>query len=95
MPLLHRLAAFVAVTLLLVTTQANGQATGTILSDLWGNAAEPGWGVTVQHQSEVVFLTFFIYRADGTPYWVTGTLTRTTPGNGITFRSVFRVWCSK
>ncbi|MDQ6619448.1 MAG: hypothetical protein M3Z31_07085 [Pseudomonadota bacterium] len=67
-----------------VSARAQGTA-GTVLTDLWGNAAEPGWGVNVDHQSDVLFLTFFIYRTDGSPYWVTATLTRTTPGNGTTF----------
>lgn len=43
---------------------------GTTYSDLWWNPAEPGWGVTVDHQDKYTFLTFFIYKADGTPYWV-------------------------
>ena len=30
--------------------------------------------MTVDHQQDVMFLTFFVYRADGSPYWVTATL---------------------
>lgn len=62
-----------------------GQGTsGSWLSDLWWNPNESGWGVTVDHQETVMFLTFFIHRADGSPYWVTAQLSRTTPGTHFT-----------
>ena len=41
-------------------------------ADLWWNANESGWGVTVTHQKEVIFLTFFIYGTDGKASWYTG-----------------------
>ena len=50
------------------------QSLGTAFSDLWWNPAESGWGVTVDHQQDVMFLTSFIYRRDGSPYWVTSVL---------------------
>lgn len=49
----------------------------TDLSDLWWNENESGWGVNVNHQREVVFLTFFIYGADGRGSWYTGQATNT------------------
>lgn len=55
-----------------------GQSLGTTFSDLWWNPSESGWGVTVDHQQDVMFLTFFIYRTDGTPYWVTALLNRSS-----------------
>src|SRR6476661_2986839 len=58
------------------------QSLGTIFSDLWWNPAESGWGVTVDHQQDVMFLTFFVYRADGSPYWVTSLLTHTSNSAG-------------
>lgn len=57
---------------------------GTAFSDLWWNPAESGWGMTVDHQGNSMFLTYFIQKADGSRYLVTGQLTRTTPGNAIT-----------
>ena len=42
------------------------------MSDLWWNENESGWGVTITHQKEVVFHTFFIYGADGKAQWYTG-----------------------
>ena len=45
------------------------------LSDLWWNANESGWGVTVTHQSEVIFLTFFVYDPSNRPTFYTGQTT--------------------
>jgi len=59
---------------LIIGTGALAQNLGTIFSDLWWNPAESGWGVTIDHQQDVMFLTFFIYRADNSTYWVTATL---------------------
>ena len=52
-------------------------------TDLWWNAAEPGWGMNVNHQGETFFATWFTYDADGTGMWLvmtegTGTATRKT-----------------
>lgn len=49
---------------------------GTVFTGLWSTAAEPGWGVPATHEEPVIFLTFFIYRSDTNPYWVSTTLTR-------------------
>ena len=57
------------------------QSLGTAFSDLWWNPAESGWGVTIDHQQDVMFLTFFIYRNDGSPYWVTSLLTHPVDPN--------------
>ena len=58
----------------LISTCAMAQNLGTIFTDLWWIPTESGWGVTVDHQQNTMFLTFFIYRADGSPYWVTAQL---------------------
>lgn len=47
------------------------------LSDLWWNESEAGWGVNVNHQREVIFLTFFVYGADGRGTWYTGQASHT------------------
>ena len=41
----------------------------TDVSDLWWNAAEPGWGVNLIHQNDVAFLTFFHSGASRNPVW--------------------------
>ena len=51
-----------------ICANCNAQSLGTAFSDLWWNPAESGWGVTVDHQQDVMFLMFFIYRSDGSPY---------------------------
>lgn len=39
-------------------------------TDLWWNPAESGWGLNfVQHPSGQVFVTWFVYGADGAPIW--------------------------
>lgn len=39
-------------------------------TDLWWNANESGWGVNVVGQSNVLFLTFFVYGSNGQPLWL-------------------------
>jgi lysyl endopeptidase len=36
----------------------------------WWNEAEPGWGVNVNHQGNILVATLFTYDADGTPLWL-------------------------
>ena len=53
-------AALSALTLTIcVCANCNAQSLGTAFSDLWWNPAESGWGVTVDHQQDAMFLTFF------------------------------------
>lgn len=73
-PLMRQLVTLVAWATL--SSGALAQNVGTTFTDLWWNPAESGWGVTVDHQQNVMFLTFFIYRADRSPYWVTAVLNR-------------------
>ena len=50
---------------------------GSMFSDLWWNSpakSEDGWGVTVDHQDQVMFITVYVYRADTSSYWVVATL---------------------
>jgi len=57
--------------LLLLAGSARSNTFGTDLTDLWWNPNESGWGVTMTHQNEVVFLTFFVYGVDNKPTWFT------------------------
>lgn len=57
---------------LLFSASAYGNTYLSSLSDLWWNENESGWGVTIVHQREVIFLTFFVYGADGRARWYTG-----------------------
>jgi hypothetical protein len=42
---------------------------GTDMSDLWYDAAESGWGVNLAHQDDIIFMTLFVYGADGRARW--------------------------
>jgi hypothetical protein len=55
---------------------AAAQYLGTVFTGLWSTAGEAGSGVTATHEEPVIFLTFFIYRGDRAPYWLTATVTR-------------------
>lgn len=72
-----------------LSINAMAQNLGTIFTDLWWNPLESGWGVTVDHQQNYMFLTFFVYRADGSPYWVTANLTKVGQSGLATFPQVF------
>lgn len=68
-------------TLLLLT--ASAQAAATDYTDIWYIPAEAGWGVNVVQSDTFMFITFFIYGADGKPTWFTGQVT--TQDAGTTF----------
>ena len=54
----------------------------TDMSDLWWNPSESGWGLQVNQSDNLLFVTIFIYRSDGSPLWVTAQLTNVS---GTTF----------
>ena len=66
---------------------AAGRAAATDYTDIWFNPSEPGWGMNVVQSNDFLFLTFFIYGADGKPTWFTGqvTLDASTNFNGTLF----------
>ena len=66
-------------TLLLLTAAA--QAAATDYTDIWYIPAEAGWGVNVVQSDTFMFITFFIYGADGKPTWFTGQVTQDSSGN--------------
>jgi len=53
-----------------VPTCGIGAAQGSVpnYTDLWG--LQSGWGVHIAHQGDVVFATWFAYRADGKGEWL-------------------------
>ena len=61
-------------------------ALATNFQDLWWAApagVESGWGITLTHQGDVIFGTWFTYGADGRPLWFT-IEARQTVGNVFT-----------
>jgi hypothetical protein len=68
---------FLAVLLLAAT----GRAGAVDFTDIWFLLAESGWGVNVVQSDNFLFITFFIYGADGKPTWYTGQVTLDASGN--------------
>jgi hypothetical protein len=68
---------FLAVLLLV----ASGRAAAVDYTDIWYIPAEAGWGVNVVQSDTFLFITFFIYGADGKPTWFTGQVTQDSSGN--------------
>jgi hypothetical protein len=60
---------------------AAGRAAATDYTDIWWLPAENGWGVNVVQSDNFLFLTFFIYGADGKPTWYSGHATLDGSGN--------------
>ena len=46
-----------------------GTAPAVDYTDLWYNTAESGWGMAISHQSDVMFLAWYVYDATGKPFW--------------------------
>jgi hypothetical protein len=36
---------------------------------LWWNPAESGWGLTIEQQSDVMFLALYVFDTSGNPVW--------------------------
>jgi hypothetical protein len=51
-------------------------AHATDFGDIWFVPSEQGWGLNMAHQNNLLFLTFYIFGADGRPTWVTALLAR-------------------
>jgi len=50
---------------------------------LWWNApagSEPGWGINLQHEGNLIFLTWFTYDVNGNPWWLVMTADLMTDG---------------
>ena len=60
-----------AIVALATFTTAHASTISSEITDMWWNPAEPGWGVNVILQSDIAFLTFFLYDAAQNPVWYT------------------------
>lgn len=67
--------------LALLLFAAAGRAAAVDYTDIWYLPAESGWGVNVVQSDKFLFITFFIYGADGKPTWYTGQVTLDASGN--------------
>jgi len=51
---------------------------------LWWNApagSEPGWGLHLNHQGDIIFATWYTYDVNGAPLWMVVAATRTAAGS--------------
>ena len=46
-------------------------SSGIDFSDLWWNAREPGWGMSVHQQGDVLFVAILVYDRNASPTWYT------------------------
>jgi hypothetical protein len=56
-------------------------ARATDYSDMWYLPAESGWGVNFTQNENVIFMTFFLYGADGKPTWYVAIAYQDANGN--------------
>jgi hypothetical protein len=83
----HIARFFIAALAGLVLAAPAAATTTTIdYSDLWYNApaeSQAGWGVNVAHQGEILFVTLFVYGADGVPHWYVASDVAATASNAF------------
>jgi hypothetical protein len=58
-----------------------GSASVYDVTGLWYNANESGWGMNVIQQNATLFITMFVYGADGKPTWYVASDTRLVSGS--------------
>ncbi|MCM2329265.1 MAG: hypothetical protein NDI88_15405 [Lysobacter sp.] len=63
------IAAAVLFAMLVPLRAASSTTWGIDMTDLWWNPGESGWGANISHQQDVIFLTLFVYGADGKARW--------------------------
>lgn len=82
-----RLRQILSITLFAFATAASAPAaatTSTNYSDLWAKSDEPGWGLNISQQADVLFGTFFVYGAGNQAIWYSATFTyQSTGANGV------------
>src|SRR5689334_7167370 len=63
--------AAVAAATIALSAATHATPTGVNYSDMWTNPGEPGWGLTIDQQSDVLLGTLFIYDAGSSASWYT------------------------
>ena len=61
------------------TTAARSGATN--YTDVWWKESESGWGISIVHQGDLIFIAWYTYGSDGKPMWVTGLAMRQANGS--------------
>jgi len=86
---LRRLVQSFLVFLALGAASAQASTTSSEISDMWWSPGEAGWGVNVVLQSDVAFLTFFVYDTMGNPVWYTSDAHLATDGSAVWTGNLF------
>ena len=63
------------------TFTVGSRAAATNYTDVWWKESESGWGISVVHQGDLVFIAWYTYGSDGRPMWVTGLASRQADGS--------------
>jgi hypothetical protein len=63
------------------TFTTGSRVSATNYSDIWNVASESGWGVSMEHQDDNIFLAWYTYNANGNPQWVTGLASKQSDGS--------------
>ena len=71
-----------ALAALLFSTVASAITSTADYSDMWWNPSESGWGANMIQQEEIIFVTFFVYDANGKPTWFVAPNTAYTGTSG-------------
>lgn len=56
------------------------RASATNYTDVWWKANESGWGLSMIHQGNSIFIAWYTYGANGKAQWITGLATRQANG---------------
>ena len=70
------------------TFTAGSRASVTNYQDLWWNPAESGWGINLAHQGDILFATWFTYRAGGRGQWLVASDVRRQPTGELAVRQM-------
>jgi hypothetical protein len=74
-----------SLSVVVLATGAAHAASTTNFSDQWMVTSESGWGVSVQQQSNTLFIDLMVYGTDGKPTWFVATASlQTNPPQGHT-----------
>jgi hypothetical protein len=50
-------------------------------TDLWYLRSESGWGMSIEHQGDLIYVAWYTYAADGQPMWLTSLLSLQPDGS--------------
>ncbi len=82
MKMLARARALLLALMFCGCTHAGATSLTPNFSDLWWNPSESGWGLNVTQQSDVVFVTLFVYNANTQAVWYSATLNLVSSTSG-------------